>query len=87
MVVYGMLGSVAFDSFHAVAKAKAEAGELTYVLRHSDCGCSQDACSPARKFNLQGYGVELAIKSIECACRHLAAPQPVLPPLTATATC
>ena len=66
VVVFGMIGSEPLEAFHTAAKAKAAAGEVTYVLRHSDCGCSKDACSSSNKFNLQGYGVELAIKSIEC---------------------
>ena len=67
VVLYGRFGSPEFRAFHAELAKRAEGGELVYVVRHSDCGCGEDVCAEdgSRRFNVQGFGVELAIKSVE----------------------
>ena len=65
ITVYGKIGTAQLSELHTAAKALSVDGKASYVLRHSDCGCSPDACSDSNKFHLQGYGVELAVKNVE----------------------
>jgi UDP-glucose:glycoprotein glucosyltransferase len=65
VVLYGRIGSPQFHAFHTELSKLSKAGELAYVARHSDCGCSEEACADSSTFNVQGFGVELAIKSVE----------------------
>ena len=64
-VLYGRIGSPEFRAFHTELSKLSKAGELAYVARHADCGCSAAACADSATFNVQGFGVELAIKSVE----------------------
>ncbi|XP_077392253.1 UDP-glucose:glycoprotein glucosyltransferase 2 isoform X1 [Festucalex cinctus] len=59
VILYAEIGTKKFTSFHAVLTEKADAGALTYVLRHFVATPKQ------QKMLLSGYGVELAIKSTE----------------------
>ncbi|NXG55323.1 UGGG1 glucosyltransferase, partial [Hemiprocne comata] len=59
VVLYAEMGSEEFYRHHKRLVLKAEAGEITYVLRH------YIANPGAEKVYLSGYGVELAIKSTE----------------------
>jgi UDP-glucose:glycoprotein glucosyltransferase len=64
VVLYAKLGSKSWRIWHRRLFELSE--ELLYVFRHSDCGCGEQTCGVgAGRFNLQGYGVELAIKNIE----------------------
>ena len=65
VVLYGRIGSPAFLALHTELSSLSRSGELAYVVRHSDCGCGADACAESSNFNVQGFGVELAIKSVE----------------------
>ncbi|KAG5847290.1 hypothetical protein ANANG_G00124460 [Anguilla anguilla] len=59
VILYGEVGSGEFAKFHQLMLAKANKGEITYVLRHF-------VANPSRsKVFLSGYGVELAIKNQE----------------------
>lgn len=57
-VLYGRLGSAGFAELHAFLSKAAEEGRVVYVLRPFFEG-------NARPLTVQGYGVELAIKSME----------------------
>uniref|UniRef100_A0A8C5TLP6 UDP-glucose ceramide glucosyltransferase-like 1 n=1 Tax=Malurus cyaneus samueli TaxID=2593467 RepID=A0A8C5TLP6_9PASS len=59
VILYAEIGSEEFYTQHRRLVSKAEAGEITYVLRHYIANPSQE------KVYLSGYGVELAIKSTE----------------------
>uniref|UniRef100_A0A8C3TQV9 UDP-glucose ceramide glucosyltransferase-like 1 n=1 Tax=Catharus ustulatus TaxID=91951 RepID=A0A8C3TQV9_CATUS len=59
VILYAEIGSEEFYRHHRRLVAKAEAGEITYVLRHYIANPSKE------KVYLSGYGVELAIKSTE----------------------
>uniref|UniRef100_A0A8C3MUE3 UDP-glucose ceramide glucosyltransferase-like 1 n=1 Tax=Geospiza parvula TaxID=87175 RepID=A0A8C3MUE3_GEOPR len=59
VILYAEIGSEEFYRQHRRLVAKAEAGEITYVLRHYIANPSKE------KVYLSGYGVELAIKSTE----------------------
>ncbi|KAM5311040.1 UDP-glucose:glycoprotein glucosyltransferase 2 [Glossophaga mutica] len=59
VILYAEMGTRSFGEFHTVLSAKAQNGEILYVLRHY----IQKPAS--RKMYLSGYGVELAIKSTE----------------------
>ncbi|XP_051938490.1 UDP-glucose:glycoprotein glucosyltransferase 2 isoform X2 [Hippocampus zosterae] len=59
VILYAEIGTKKFTSFHTVLSEKAEAGALTYILRHFVAAPKQ------QKMLLSGYGVELAIKSTE----------------------
>ncbi|XP_077339156.1 UDP-glucose:glycoprotein glucosyltransferase 2 isoform X3 [Lithobates pipiens] len=59
VILYAEVGTKAFATFHKTLIEKAESGEITYVLRH------YIQTPSARKINLSGYGVELAIKDTE----------------------
>ncbi|XP_077436156.1 UDP-glucose:glycoprotein glucosyltransferase 2 isoform X1 [Vanacampus margaritifer] len=59
VILYAEIGTKKFTSFHTVLTEKADAGALTYVLRHFV------AIAKQQKMLLSGYGVELAIKSTE----------------------
>jgi UDP-glucose:glycoprotein glucosyltransferase len=57
-IVYGLIGTSEFDSFHSKLVPVAEAGKITYILRHYPSDTSL-------KTFLQGYGVSLDIKNME----------------------
>uniref|UniRef100_A0A669QV82 UDP-glucose ceramide glucosyltransferase-like 1 n=1 Tax=Phasianus colchicus TaxID=9054 RepID=A0A669QV82_PHACC len=59
VILYAEIGTEDFYRFHKLLVIKAEAGEITYVLRHYIANPSKE------KVYLSGYGVELAIKSTE----------------------
>uniref|UniRef100_A0A3Q2Z169 UDP-glucose ceramide glucosyltransferase-like 1 n=1 Tax=Hippocampus comes TaxID=109280 RepID=A0A3Q2Z169_HIPCM len=59
VILYAEIGTKKFTTFHTVLSEKAEAGALTYILRHFVATPKQ------QKMLLSGYGVELAIKSTE----------------------
>uniref|UniRef100_A0A672UDS4 UDP-glucose ceramide glucosyltransferase-like 1 n=1 Tax=Strigops habroptila TaxID=2489341 RepID=A0A672UDS4_STRHB len=59
VILYAEIGSEEFYRNHRRLVLKAEAGEITYVLRHYIANPSKE------KVYLSGYGVELAIKSTE----------------------
>uniref|UniRef100_A0A8C0FS95 UDP-glucose ceramide glucosyltransferase-like 1 n=1 Tax=Bubo bubo TaxID=30461 RepID=A0A8C0FS95_BUBBB len=59
VILYAEIGSEEFYRYHKRLVLKAEAGEITYVLRHYIATPSNE------KVYLSGYGVELAIKSTE----------------------
>ncbi|XP_010566515.1 PREDICTED: UDP-glucose:glycoprotein glucosyltransferase 1 isoform X3 [Haliaeetus leucocephalus] len=59
VILYAEIGSEEFYRYHKRLVLKAEAGEITYVLRHYIANPSKE------KVYLSGYGVELAIKSTE----------------------
>uniref|UniRef100_A0A8C4XV75 UDP-glucose ceramide glucosyltransferase-like 1 n=1 Tax=Falco tinnunculus TaxID=100819 RepID=A0A8C4XV75_FALTI len=59
VILYAEIGSEEFYTYHRRLVLKAEAGEITYVLRHYIANPSKE------KVYLSGYGVELAIKSTE----------------------
>uniref|UniRef100_A0A8B9N0D7 UDP-glucose:glycoprotein glucosyltransferase 1 n=1 Tax=Accipiter nisus TaxID=211598 RepID=A0A8B9N0D7_9AVES len=59
VILYAEVGSEEFYRYHKRLVLKAEAGEITYVLRHYIANPSKE------KVYLSGYGVELAIKSTE----------------------
>ncbi|XP_010714926.1 UDP-glucose:glycoprotein glucosyltransferase 1 [Meleagris gallopavo] len=59
VILYAEIGTEDFYRFHKLLVTKAEAGEITYVLRHYIANPSKE------KVYLSGYGVELAIKSTE----------------------
>ncbi|KAM7380489.1 hypothetical protein PAMP_003781 [Pampus punctatissimus] len=59
VILYAEIGTKKFATFHKVLSEKAQAGALTYVLRHFV------ADPKPLKMLLSGYGVELAIKSTE----------------------
>uniref|UniRef100_A0A3Q2Y4X5 UDP-glucose ceramide glucosyltransferase-like 1 n=1 Tax=Hippocampus comes TaxID=109280 RepID=A0A3Q2Y4X5_HIPCM len=58
VILYAEIGTKKFTTFHTVLSEKAEAGALTYILRHF-------VAPKQQKMLLSGYGVELAIKSTE----------------------
>uniref|UniRef100_A0A493U0X3 UDP-glucose glycoprotein glucosyltransferase 1 n=1 Tax=Anas platyrhynchos platyrhynchos TaxID=8840 RepID=A0A493U0X3_ANAPP len=59
VILYAEIGTEEFYRFHKLLVLKAEAGEITYILRHYIANPSKE------KVYLSGYGVELAIKSTE----------------------
>eukprot|EP00076_Gallus_gallus_P013988 XP_015132664.1 UDP-glucose:glycoprotein glucosyltransferase 1 isoform X2 [Gallus gallus] len=59
VILYAEIGTEDFYRFHKLLVRRAEAGEITYVLRHYIANPSKE------KVYLSGYGVELAIKSTE----------------------
>ncbi|OXB58829.1 hypothetical protein ASZ78_007546 [Callipepla squamata] len=59
VILYAEIGTEGFYRVHKLLVKKAEAGEITYVLRHFIANPSEE------KVYLSGYGVELAIKSTE----------------------
>ncbi|OXB83408.1 UNVERIFIED_CONTAM: hypothetical protein H355_006255 [Colinus virginianus] len=59
VILYAEIGTEGFYRVHKLLVKKAEAGEITYVLRHYIANPSEE------KVYLSGYGVELAIKSTE----------------------
>ncbi|KAM4795438.1 UDP-glucose:glycoprotein glucosyltransferase 2 [Rhinophrynus dorsalis] len=59
VILYAEVGTKEFAKFHKALVEKAESGEIIYVLRHYIQNPS------ARKMQLSGYGVELAIKNTE----------------------
>ncbi|XP_055965654.1 UDP-glucose:glycoprotein glucosyltransferase 2 [Sorex fumeus] len=59
VILYAEIGTRAFGTFHDVLAAKAQNGEIVYILRHYIKKPS------SQKMYLSGYGVELAIKSTE----------------------
>jgi len=63
VVLYASIGSAAFQAFHAVLAAAAKKGDIAYVLRHAWPNQGKELSGPGME--LQGYGVELAIKNME----------------------
>lgn len=59
VILYGHIGTASLDAFHVKLKALAEAGRVTYIVRHF---LNERKGSKVR---LSGYGVELQIKSTE----------------------
>ncbi|XP_065164353.1 UDP-glucose:glycoprotein glucosyltransferase isoform X2 [Atheta coriaria] len=59
VVLYGELGTPAFQTFHNILKSEAQQGSIDYIVRHF-IKSERD-----HKLRLSGYGVELQMKSTE----------------------
>ncbi|GFT29174.1 UDP-glucose:glycoprotein glucosyltransferase 2 [Trichonephila clavipes] len=59
VVLYGEIGTPAFNELYKVLYEKADKNELTYAVRHYVLKRKK------QKVRLSGYGVELAVKSTE----------------------
>ena len=62
VLLYSHLGTREFASFHEFLSEEAKKENIVYVLRHCPRYSAEQARTP---LTVQGYGVELAIKSME----------------------
>lgn len=59
VILYGQLGTQLFNQYHNEIKARAEAGDVKYIIRN------YLSRKDTRRVRLSGYGVELHLKSTE----------------------
>ncbi len=62
VVLYAELGTKEFVEAHKVLSAKAKSDEIKYIFRHF---MTEETVKKIGPLNLQGYGVELALKNVE----------------------
>lgn len=62
VILYAELGTKEFVEAHKILSAKAQSDEIKYIFRHS---MTEETVKKLGNLNLQGYGVELALKNIE----------------------
>ena len=60
--LYAAMGSESFRAFHAVLAKRAAKGKIRYILRHAWPAGGEGAQA---EMQVQGYGVEMAIKNME----------------------
>jgi UDP-glucose:glycoprotein glucosyltransferase len=62
VILYAELGTKEFVEAHKILSAKAQSDEIKYIFRHS---MTEETVKKLGNLNLQGYGVELALKNVE----------------------
>jgi UDP-glucose:glycoprotein glucosyltransferase len=62
VVLYAQLGTKEFVEAHKILSGKAQKDEIKYIFRHF---MTEETVKQMGSLNLQGYGVELALKNIE----------------------
>jgi UDP-glucose:glycoprotein glucosyltransferase len=62
VILYAELGTKEFVEAHKILSAKAQNDEIKYIFRHS---MTEETVKKLGNLNLQGYGVELALKNVE----------------------